>query len=324
MSWLEPTVERQLTSLTLQMEGPMSGLAMLCARVWENVPELDALLELELATIPRCNMLFAVDTEGRQISATITENGADERLRGSGRAHRPYLANAVPWQGFLLSDAFVSERTGRPSIAAVQAVAGTAGMLGFLVAQFDLRDLQLPDRRPEESRKWRQIKGDPAIRETVFMQQRTHSAMDRRIEDVIAIMEELMRERGIFHGKLHFSSSRATLWSMDDPYCYRIHVLDEIIDPAVCLAYPKRPYPDRAVVPPEIIRPVFEQFRRLREGDETIYLRAGSLNIINGMVGLTFSCDGSHYLPAREFLDKGCNFWFGVAESTGSCELEKK
>jgi hypothetical protein len=30
------------------------------------------------------------------------------------------------------------------------------------------------------------------------------------------------------------------------------------------------------------------------------------------MVGLTFSCDGSHYMPAQEFLDKGDGFWFGA------------
>jgi hypothetical protein len=323
VNWLESTVGRQLASFTLQMEGPMSGLARLCARVWHDVAALDDLLARELATIARCNVLFAVDTEGRQISATHGENGADERLRGSGRAHRPYLASAVPWQGFLLSEAFVSERTGRPSIAAVQAVAGEQGMLGFLVAQFDLRDLQLPARQPDENRVWRQIKGDPAIRQTVFMQQRVPSAMDRQSANVIAIMEELMRERGVFHGKLHFSSSRATLWMLDDPYCYRIHVLDEILDPAVCLAYPKRPYPERAVVAPADIRAVFEQFRRLREGDETIYLRAGSLNIMNGMVGLTFSCDGAHYLQAREFLDKGCDFWFGVAGSTAPREAKE-
>ncbi|HEY0663326.1 MAG TPA: hypothetical protein VGD18_01835, partial [Thiobacillaceae bacterium] len=44
-------------------------------------------------------------------------------------------------------------------------------------------------------------------------------------------------------------------------------------------------------------------------GTELFYLRAGSLNIFNGMVGLTFSCDGSHYLPWDEFLSKGFDFW---------------
>jgi hypothetical protein len=33
--------------------------------------------------------------------------------------------------------------------------------------------------------------------------------------------------------------------------------------------------------------------------DENIDLRSGSLNIYNGIVGLNFSCDGSHYMPSR-------------------------
>jgi hypothetical protein len=52
-------------------------------------------------------------------------------------------------------------------------------------------------------------------------------------------------------------------------------------------------------------------FRTLRFADDTVYLRAGSLNIINGMVGLNFSCDGSHYMRYDEFLDKNTEFWFG-------------
>jgi hypothetical protein len=49
----------------------------------------------------------------------------------------------------------------------------------------------------------------------------------------------------------------------------------------------------------------------LRFADETIYLRAASLNIVNGMVGLNFSCDGSHYMHYEEFLEKSMPFWFG-------------
>lgn len=43
----------------------------------------------------------------------------------------------------------------------------------------------------------------------------------------------------------------------------------------------------------------------------TIYLRSGSLNIVNGKVGLNFSCDGTHYLNYDEFLEKGLDFWLG-------------
>jgi hypothetical protein len=63
------------------------------------------------------------------------------------------------------------------------------------------------------------------------------------------------------------------------------------------------------MVLPEQIRPVLEKFRELRFMDEMLYLRSGTLNIFNGMVGLTFSCDGSHYIPVDEFLAMGSDFW---------------
>ena len=67
------------------------------------------------------------------------------------------------------------------------------------------------------------------------------------------------------------------------------------------------------MVPEEKIIKVFAQFKKLRFADETIYLRSASLNIVNQMVGLNFSCDGSHYVPYDEFLMKDNSFWFGVA-----------
>ena len=126
-----------------------------------------------------------------------------------------------------------------------------------------------------------------------------------------SLMNELMTLQGVYHGKFHFASSRATVWHVDDPFDYHILTIEELIDPDTCLAYPRRPYHERAIVPPEMIMPIFRQFGALRVADETIYLRAGSLNIINGMIGLNFSCDGSHYLPYDEFMNKGLDFWFG-------------
>ena len=52
--------------------------------------------------------------------------------------------------------------------------------------------------------------------------------------------------------------------------------------------------------------------RQLRLADETLYLRSASINIFNGIVGLNFSCDGSHYIPFQQFLAKDSDFWEGM------------
>ena len=77
--------------------------------------------------------------------------------------------------------------------------------------------------------------------------------------------------------------------------------------------FSKTPYPTAAKVQPESVRKVLESFRDLRFADENIYLRLASLNVYNGLVGLTFSCDGSHSIFADEFLQKGLAFWIGSA-----------
>jgi len=186
---------------------------------------------------------------------------------------------------------------------------------GFLGADFDLRELPDIEQRYIEPDNWRQVKGDPAIRSVVFHQQRVDSQMDQHLDEVLPIMNELITEHGVFHGKLHFSSSRATIWLVDDPYNYRILNFDEIIDPDICLAYPRHDYSERAIVPAENVIEIFEIFRSLRFADDNVYLRAGSLNVVNGMVGLNFSCDGSHYMRYDEFLEKSTDFWFGTLGS---------
>ena len=87
--------------------------------------------------------------------------------------------------------------------------------------------------------------------------------------------------------------------------------IDELSDPDICLAFNHQKYFEKATVDAKSIDLIFQQFKDLRFSDETIYLRAASLNTVNGMVGLNFSCDGSHYMHYDEFLDKSMDFWFG-------------
>ena len=308
MTLLITSIEEQKSALSAKLVVPMEQLARQCAEVWPEKAALDRALQHGLASIPLCRLVYALDPSGRQISANVSAQGLSERFYGQDLSQRPFMTNVLPSRGFILSDVYISRGTERPTVTAVLAVLKEERVAGFIAADFDLRDLPLSESPSSATPSWRQIKGDPSIRQTVFMQQRAISDLDQHMDDVIATIDELMCERGIFHVQIHFSSSRATLWSMDDPFSYRVHVLDEIINPAVCLAFRKQPYPARATVRPEQVRQVLEKFKQLREADDVIYLRSGSLNVVNGIVGLTFSCDGSHYIPVDEFLDEGCKF----------------
>lgn len=152
--------------------------------------------------------------------------------------------------------------------------------------------------------RWLQIRGDPSVRQFVFEQARVVSEFDKRLDEVLARIEVLILGHGVFHAKVHFSTGQVTLWLLSDPLRYRVHVKEEFLDPDIVLTYPRLPYAAESIVPSAEIPKVLAEFKRLRMQDRQIYLRSGSLNVVNGMVGLNFSCDGSHYLGYAEFLTR--------------------
>ncbi len=315
MDWLDNAISRQRDNLITMLRKPLSQVADICAENWDNRVHLDHELRqyLKKTNTHRCRMLYAIDQNGAQRSSNITDVDMDDTIVGQDLSDRPYLDLVNEDTDLALSTVYVDQNTHKPCITALHRISLNDQIIGYVAADFGLKDLPLKDVDQTQMQEWRQIKGDPSIRGTLFQQTRTYSAMDEKLDEVLPVIESLMCEQGIFHFKLHFSSSRATLWPYDDPYRYRLHVLDEIIDPRVCLAYPQMDYPADAVTPVDKIPRVLNVFKELREADETIYLRAASLNIMNGIVGLNFSCDGSHYMPVDDFLAKDLDFWFGGA-----------
>ena len=311
---LQTAVARQRMLLSSRLSGPMHRLADECATAWPQRKALEKVLEQWLELLPYCKYLFILDEQAKQITANLSHNDLLPENFGRDRSERPYMTDAIAGEKFSLSNAYISRNARRPSLTAVHHILDQDDrLLGYLGVDFDLRELPLTREAYQQEDKWMQIKGDPAIRDGLFMQQRVESAMDARIDEVLDLIVELVEVHGAFHAKLHFSSSRATLWMIEDPLRYRILDIEDLTDPDICMTWPLYDYPDDAEVPLERVKEVFQMFRSLRFMDETIYLRAGSLNIYNGMVGLNFSYDGSHYMHWTEFTDKSLGFWLGTS-----------
>jgi hypothetical protein len=311
-SWKD-SIYRQREELARMLREPLALLARECIPVWNERDRLNEVVLEGFSGIPYRTYLYVVGTDGVQLSDNVSDTGLMSGHYHRNHAQRPYMKEAMPAWGFLLSDAYINLEEMWPSLTALQVVVSDAGTLGILGADFDLRSLPVTSALYQEPGSWRQVKGDPAIRSTLFQQTRTESPMDRNMQNALSILEELLTERGIFQCQIHFSSSQATIWTIDDPLRYRILDQEALQDPDICLVYPSRPYPADAAIPRTDITRILDGMQALRMVDTTIYLRTASINIHNGMVSLTFSCDGSHYMRYDEFLAKGPAFWSGVA-----------
>ena len=153
--------------------------------------------------------------------------------------------------------------------------------------------------------RWLQIKGDPAVRGQLFQQQRVESLFDTSIDRVHDIVTALFMRKGMFHTKIHYSSSQLTCWFARDPFVYEKFVREEVLADGFPDRFPDSDYAGRTpVIDATDIKRILGEFRRLRLTDQTIYLRNGSINLINGMINMSFSCDGTHYIDHKTFFAK--------------------
>lgn len=310
--WIDKNTSQKKRLLSRYIKIPMIKLAYRCANDWGNPEKITKLLHQYFETIPNCQLLYCLDVTGKQFSGSVARDGSDMSLLGKERKDSPYFQGLLPYKGMALSAIYLSATDHQPCITALFAVKQGYDLLGFVAADFHIDELPRITRLPaEQQHLWAQYKGDPSIRSTVFMQQRTHSHFDQRLDRVIYLVYILLRKHGIFHVQIDFSSSRVVLWSIDTPYEFQVLSIDELFSNQITHIYEKQPYPTDALIPEHMIMDVMSQFKLLRQADETIYLRSATLNTINGTVGLTFSCDGYHLMSVKEFLNKDIQFWIG-------------
>lgn len=301
------TVSHKKRFLSSLLKAPLAQMAGQAATCWDNPEELTQTLKAGMCKLPHCQLLYAIDTAGRQLSPNITRNGIDNTWRGQDLSTRPYLQGILPFQGLTLSAAYLSQRSMQPCITAIQAVRQDDRLPGFVAADFHLKDL--PNMSGTSLQRMQQMRDYPTQSDRHGGQLRRRSLLDQNIDYLIYVLSTLMQEHGVFHCTLHFTSARAVLWSVDDPMNYRVHSVGELLNPELFSRYPKRGYDHPIRLEIDKIPLVFAQLKALRQSDDTVYLRSGSVNIVNGHMGLTFSCDGSHYISAEDFLNHELTYW---------------
>lgn len=328
---LQSSVNSQRAKLNEALYRPMRHLADACHEHWGDRTALEKILLEGMNEVPYSKYLYVLDAQGKQITCNASRDGLMPENLGRDRSNRSYFREAISllqvlntsrmphemmqiWpvltngesaQNFFLPEAYISQKMLRPSLTAFVFLHDANGeLLGLLGADFALRDLPESGRIYTESRTARQF---TSVMTGTYPSGR--SKMDENLDTVISVLEELILVRGIFHIKIHFTSSQTIIWSMAEPFRYRLLSINEITDPDICLAYPKHDYPADALVPHESVRTILQNFKTLRSVSGAFNLRSSSLNIFNGIVGLTFASQNSHYLPYEAFLHTDQSLW---------------
>jgi hypothetical protein len=305
--WCKETVSHKKKLLASLLKAPLAQLVDHAYAQWDNTEQLNQTLQASLCKLPHCQLLYAIATTGVQLSANITRHSVDNTWRGQDLSARPYLQGLLPFKGMTLSAAYLSQRSMQPCITALQAVIKHDQLLGFIAADFHIKDL--PNMSGTPLQRMQQLRTDSSLAGKQTYKTHDLGSADQRIDSLLQVLATLMQEHGVFHSTLHFDSACVSLWSLADPLDYQVYSVEEVLKPELFLHYPKRSYERPGQLAHDKIPQVLSQLKALRQSDDTVYLRSGSVNIINGRIGLTFSCDDTQYMYAEEFLNHELTHW---------------
>ena len=152
-------------------------------------------------------------------------------------------------------------------------------------------------------------RGDPSVRAQLFEQQRAPSLFDESIDQLHVIVKELLDTQRRIPYQAPLLILPADLLVARDPFCYEKFVRETVLEAGIADRFPDADYAGRvSLLNAGEIEPALGEFKRLRLTDETIYLRNAAVNLINGMINMSFSCDGTHYIDHKTFFSKLENF----------------
>ena len=144
---LRETVHKQHNELRVLFHAPLRSIAKRAVRVWFNRERLDGVLSEVIRDCFQCDLLYAIDTDGHQVSSNIYERSIDPGSYGQDLSLRPYLvtmplpSNAA-FQGAFLCDVYTSQATRRPCVTVMCGVTSGPTTLGYIAADLDPHHLQ--------------------------------------------------------------------------------------------------------------------------------------------------------------------------------------
>ena len=135
------SVEYGDEALSQRFGGRLRVVSKQAVTVWFNHDRIDHLLASYVGTLEGCELIYAIDASGRQVSSNIHPNAIDIGAYGQDLSQRPYtlslsFLNNVASHGAFACGAYVSQATQSPCVTLMHGVASGPSLLGFIAADF--------------------------------------------------------------------------------------------------------------------------------------------------------------------------------------------
>lgn len=136
------TFERESRTLSKRFDEPLRAIARRSVKVWFNCDRLDRELSAVIKIFPLCELVYAIDADGHQVSSNIFRDSIDRSAFGQDLSKRPIavslfaLSNASQ-RGAFLCDAYISRVSRRPCLTVMYTVTSGPSTMGFIAADFD-------------------------------------------------------------------------------------------------------------------------------------------------------------------------------------------
>lgn len=133
--------DRFCKELSQRFDGQLRVIAKQAVTVWFNRERLDRLLAGYVSVLDGCELLYAIDQSGRQVSSNILTDAIDTDAYGQDLSDRPYslslsMLGNIESLGAFAGTAYTSRATQHDCVTVLYAVASGSTNLGYLAADF--------------------------------------------------------------------------------------------------------------------------------------------------------------------------------------------
>lgn len=123
--------------LSKQLDGRLRVIARQSTTVWFNQDRLDRLLAQYVGVLENCELIYAIDANGKQVSSNISIHAIDTSAYGQDLSTRPYTVNLSVLNdpgahGAFACRMYTSQVTLHPCVTILYGVTCRSTLLGYI------------------------------------------------------------------------------------------------------------------------------------------------------------------------------------------------